>query len=208
MALILATSTSNASRTHPHLLPLHIKYSGPSPVPVYFVVHDEDDAFSSNQQRATRSVFRGRAMHGVRMGLPDGYGGAVLRVDNVPIVARGSEASCRKRKLTTDELNDEGRCHTKAPRPSRARGASAEASKASKSRQVDSETSLAPQIAEVEVLENPPGDVESSRITRPIAHFNTLSLWNPDNPIDGRDEYIRGINEWTRLAGVVSLLTT
>lgn len=205
MALIFAASTSNASRTHPHLLPLHIKYSGPSSIHVYFVVHDEDDALSSNQQRATRAVFRGRAMHGVRIGLPDGYCGAVLCVDDVPMVTESSEASCRKRGLTADELNDEGRGHTKAPRFSRARRAFTEASKGSKPRQANSETNLAPpQTVVVETLEAPLGDVQSSRLARPIAHFNTLSVWNPDNPIDSRDEYIRAMNEWTRLAGVVS----
>jgi len=141
-------------------------------------------------------------MHGIRMSLPDGYYGAVLRFDDAAI-SRDSEASSRKRVLTADGMRDRG---GKVLRSNRGYRAPTEAPEASKSCQMNPEQGSALNVVEGKVLENPPDGVESLRRTRTIAHFNTLGLWNPDNPIDPQDEYVRAVNEWTRLAGVVSVL--
>lgn len=201
MALILTASPNTTSRIHPHLLPLHIEYSGPSPVSVYFVARDAAETPPSKQMSTTRAVFRGRAMHGIKMRLPGGYHGAVLRID-APHDALIVEAPSRKRG-PTDEPNDGGRRYTKALRPKLAHGAPTEALEASKSRSMSSEQSLVPDIAEDK---GPSEGAGRLRLTRPIAHFDTVSLWNPDNPIDPQDEYIRATNEWIRLAEVVSIV--
>jgi hypothetical protein len=39
--------------------------------------------------------------------------------------------------------------------------------------------------------------------------FDDFTLWHPDGPVDqGRDEYIRSLNEWITLAGEVRIMTT
>ncbi|CAE6451934.1 unnamed protein product [Rhizoctonia solani] len=55
----------------PQLLPFHIDHDGPAPVDTYFHAIKE----SNGTQTA---AFRGRAMYGVNLSLPDGYSGAVL----------------------------------------------------------------------------------------------------------------------------------
>ncbi len=41
---------------------------------------------------------------------------------------------------------------------------------------------------------------------RPTGKFNSIVVWHPDAPVDsGKDEYIRAIDEWTRLSRIVSL---
>ncbi|CUA75661.1 hypothetical protein RSOLAG22IIIB_05994 [Rhizoctonia solani] len=55
----------------PQLLPLHIDYDGPAPVETYFQVIKD----SNGSQVAS---FRGRALHGLNLSLPEGYSGAVL----------------------------------------------------------------------------------------------------------------------------------
>lgn len=52
-------------------------------------------------------------------------------------------------------------------------------------------------------------DREEERPTKklePTGRFSSFTLWNADIPVDeGRDEYLRSLTEWTRLAAVVSL---
>lgn len=41
----------------------------------------------------------------------------------------------------------------------------------------------------------------------PVAGFSSISLWNPDGPLDkGADVYWKAVNEWTGLARLVSIL--
>lgn len=48
--------------------------------------------------------------------------------------------------------------------------------------------------------------VTATRFMTPVGRFDSILVWNPDMPIDaGRDEYIRAMDEWTRLADVVRL---
>jgi hypothetical protein len=55
--------------------------------------------------------------------------------------------------------------------------------------------------------EMPDGGVGGSRRTlKPVARFSSLVVWNPDIPVDeGRDEYLRALGEWTRIASDVRL---
>jgi ribonuclease H2 subunit C len=44
----------------------------------------------------------------------------------------------------------------------------------------------------------------SSRTLLPTAQFSSFVLWHPDIPVDsGRDEYLRSLTEWVRLADEV-----
>ena len=48
-----------------------------------------------------------------------------------------------------------------------------------------------------------PNDAEIERLT-PISRFSSLTVWSPDIPVDeGKDEYIRSLTEWTKLAAEV-----
>lgn len=55
----------------PQLLPLHLDHDGPAPVDTYFHVTKD----SNGTQTA---AFRGRAMYGLNLALPEGYSGAVF----------------------------------------------------------------------------------------------------------------------------------
>ncbi|KAJ1306432.1 hypothetical protein OPQ81_007435 [Rhizoctonia solani] len=57
--------------TAPQLLPLHIDYDGPAPIDTYFHVTKDPNG-------SQKAAFRGRALHGVNLPLPEGYSGAVL----------------------------------------------------------------------------------------------------------------------------------
>ncbi|CAE6457884.1 unnamed protein product [Rhizoctonia solani] len=57
--------------TAPQLLPLHIDYDGPAPVDTYFHV-------TKGPNGTQTAAFRGRALCGVNLPLPEGYAGAVL----------------------------------------------------------------------------------------------------------------------------------
>jgi hypothetical protein len=38
----------------------------------------------------------------------------------------------------------------------------------------------------------------------PVSRFSSLTVWSPDIPVDeGKDEYIRSLTEWTKLAAEV-----
>ena len=49
-------------------------------------------------------------------------------------------------------------------------------------------------------------DAEEKRILKLTAQFSSFILWNPDFPVDlSRDEYLRFLTEWTKLAEEVSV---
>ena len=59
---------------------------------------------------------------------------------------------------------------------------------------------------------DPPGFSETAsdegptRVLEPVSTFPSFVLWNPDIPAnDGRDEYVRSLREWTKVAAEVSI---
>ena len=59
--------------------------------------------------------------------------------------------------------------------------------------------------AEPEGEEGEGASRDTVRTLRPAATFASFVLWHQDIPIDeGRDEYLRAVREWTRLAAEVS----
>jgi hypothetical protein len=45
--------------------------------------------------------------------------------------------------------------------------------------------------------------VEIRRLT-PVSRFSSLTVWSPDIPVDeGKDEYLRSLTEWTKLAAEI-----
>ena len=48
-------------------------------------------------------------------------------------------------------------------------------------------------------------DEVPTRVLEPVSTFSSFVLWNADIPAnDGRDEYVRSLREWTKLAAEVS----
>ena len=109
------------------------------------------------------AAFRGRAMKGVTVNLPEGYEGIVLRVDEERANDRMKRGR-RRRKAEVDE--------------------------------------------DVDMEEGTDEEEEEERRTfKPTGQFSSFVLWNPDLPVDpSRDEYLRSLTEWTKLAAEVSVL--
>ncbi len=100
-------------------------------------------------------------MRGLRVDLPEGYSGLVLRPPPGGSVYTGTHSKNRKPCTPGSadmELDDEG----------------------------------------------PAEEDELIRSLEPVSTFSSFTLWNPDVPPDeNRDEYLRSLTEWTRLAAVV-----
>jgi hypothetical protein len=97
----------------PNLMPFHIKYSGLAPISTYFRVNpapcvngdaDSREGVAPNcrvdKEERFVAAFRGRTVHGLRVDLPEGYGGIILRTAEE---ASGDE-SCR---MEVDGAEDE-----------------------------------------------------------------------------------------------------
>ncbi|KAG6809354.1 hypothetical protein H0H92_000591 [Tricholoma furcatifolium] len=126
------------------------------------------------------SSFRGRTIQGLKVGLPEGYTGVVLRED-----ASGSKARETKGKGTNKR-----RSLKETGRGARAR---------SKKGQVDDEN----EFGLDEAMDVDEGEEERKTLTV-ASQFSNFVLWNADHPVDeGRDEYIRSINEWIQLSHLI-----
>ncbi|KAI0641982.1 ribonuclease H2, subunit C [Trametes meyenii] len=144
---------------------------------------DMRDAPQSSSQPDSRhftAAFRGRLMHGLKVDLPEGYAGVVLRA---PEDRKGKSAAPRSR--TAEEQN------------SKAGGRSTRRSKRAQDAMEDTEELESAGVDQAQV-ERP------VRILNPAAQFSSFVLWNPDIPVDeGRDEYLRSLTEWTRLSAEI-----
>ena len=214
-------------------MPFNIAHSGPAPVSTYFRVkpttvslplppsipsaqsnpHDENkttdpdsmelDTTPLNQahelpddgqpipspsQPAAKlftSAFRGRAMQGLAVDLPQGYTGLVLRGDS-------SKFGTTQRTKTKEKRNGKGRTSGKQKTAKVAQ------------EEVDDAEEL---HGEAEGMVE--GDEDAIRVLRPTAKFDSFVLWYPDIPVDeGKDEYLRSLNEWIGLAAEVCLICT
>ncbi|KAH9851841.1 ribonuclease H2, subunit C [Lenzites betulinus] len=133
------------------------------------------------------SAFRGRSLHGLKVELPKGYVGVVLRAPD-SLKAKGVELSKAEEAHTSK---------TRAKAKSKGSGKRTRGSKRAESPvQVDEDVDEVPA----------PGDRDegSVRVLNPTASFSSFMLWHPDIPVDeGRDGYLRSLTEWTRLAAEI-----
>ena len=164
-------------------MPFRINYTGRAALQTFFrvkplegTIHEGEtqNADATATHTSTRNpasslgarfaaAFRGRAMKGVTVNLPEGYEGIVLRVDEERANDRMKRGR-RRRKAEVDE--------------------------------------------DVDMEEGTDEEEEEERRTfKPTGQFSSFVLWNPDLPVDpSRDEYLRSLTEWTKLAAEVSLL--
>ena len=123
-------------------------------------------------------------MQGLTVNLPEGYTGLVLH---------GAEEGARKRDGAPARADRAAR--GEGPRGTRRtrRGSQQEA------KVIDADVGAGGAEPEGE------DRGEGTRALRPAARFASFVLWNQDIPVDeGRDEYLRALREWTRLAAEVS----
>ena len=131
--------------------------------------------------------FRGRAMHGVEVDLPEGYAGIVLRAPSDNAKGKGAASGAKARE------------EDRKPK-SKSKGRTTRRSK----REPE------PEVVEVEDGHEgedwpTPLDEGAARVLQPVSTFSSFVLWHPDVPVDeARDEYLRSLTEWTRLAAEVS----
>ncbi|KAI0675560.1 ribonuclease H2, subunit C [Trametes maxima] len=143
-------------------------------------------ASSQTSPRHFTAAFRGRLMHGLKVGLPEGYAGVVLRA---PDDLGGKNAASRSR--AAEEQESKARARSKAT-----------AKNARRSRRVED--------VEEDVEESESAGADQAQVEGPVrtlipeAQFSSFVLWHPDIPVDeGRDEYLRSLTEWTSLSAEI-----
>lgn len=144
----------------------------------------------ASPQRHFAAAFRGRAMHGLQVDLPDGYSGLVFQAPNTNDTRDHETAASKKGKSRATELNRPGR---------RSRG-----------KRNDGDETVDLTVEEDAEMKDDEGEAdEQERILRPTATFSSFVLWNPDIPVDeGRDEYVRSLTEWIKLSAEVNELAS
>jgi hypothetical protein len=130
------------------------------------------------------AAFRGRTVHGVTVDLPEGYSGIVLRA---------GEDGSRKGKAMVGRQNQEAAPKAKKGRLTR------------KASRIDVDGDIDMNNREGSSQEED-RECGPARTLNPTATFSSFVLWNPDLPVDeAKDEYLRSLTEWTRLAAEASL---
>jgi hypothetical protein len=186
-------------------------------------------AASDADPRRLTAAFRGRTVQGLRVDLPAGYSGAVLRTppDALALKAEGERV---RAKAAAAASKAETAAKTKAKKAA----AASEASTRRASRRSQRAGLVAPQTEPEAAIEETAegetaeperddhnsadaseaqaGDNEDSaapavRVLRPSATFSSFVLWNADIAVDeGKDEYLRTITEWMDLAAEVGYM--
>ncbi|KAJ6561130.1 ribonuclease H2, subunit C [Mycena vulgaris] len=209
------SSLASLPAASPNLMPFHVDHNGPAPISTYFLVEasaDEHAAKPSSPapvstensemvieseepvttspdspappnstlprrvtEATTRFIatFRGRTMQGLKVELPSGYAGVVM----------AGEGAVGTGKLSA--------LKTKVKRAVKAK---TKTGRATRSATRDDDEMDADEANEAE-------DQTNARTLMPTATFSSFVLWHPDIPVDpGRDEYLRSLTEWIRLA--------
>jgi len=219
---LVAPEKGSLPERTPNLMPFNIKYTGTAPVSTYFrpkpppvqadpptsveaggsqegtsqlsTTTDAANPAESNTDPVTTlnavpkeeplvAAFRGRTVRGTRTSVPDGYTGVVLI---------GADAN--KTKQPSPSLPPPGR------RPSRRSGRVIHIDEDDEPQDVDMDG------AGEDVDGYGQGEEEEAptRTLTLASVFSSFVVWNSDIPVDeGRDEYIRSLNEWTKLSAMV-----
>ncbi|KAG6816530.1 hypothetical protein H0H87_005392 [Tephrocybe sp. NHM501043] len=145
------------------------------------------------------SSFRGRTIQGLKVPVPQGYVGVVLRSDDA--------SDSKTRHASGKKRDGAGKRVTEATGKRQTRGAK----KVVCDEQLDDND-----VSDSWFIEDGSGlmDVhqegqedQETRMLSIASQFSTFVLWHADHPVDeGRDEYLRSLVEWTQLAHLVSKL--
>jgi hypothetical protein len=127
------------------------------------------------------SSFRGRKIQGLKVEMPPGYVGVVLKSDAMSSEI-GRAAGRATRKVS------KAKPKTRSTR--------------STTRVIDVDERDMHDAMDVDESCADPAVI---RTLAPVSQFSSFVLWHADHPVDeGRDEYFRSLTEWTRLAHEVS----
>lgn len=136
------------------------------------------------------SSFRGRVIQGIKVELPLGYIGLVLR-DEKEDMKTDAKGKSRGKGKTKEPVKD------KVPQ---SQGRTTRSTNRTQKVVAMSQTVEDDAMDVGEEKWEMPNDVPE-RTFVPTSRFSSLILWHADIPADGgRDEYFRALNEWTRLA--------
>ncbi|KAF8997890.1 ribonuclease H2, subunit C [Cyathus striatus] len=138
------------------------------------------------------STFRGRTIQGLKVDVPEGYTGLVLRgePDGTVTIQSKKRAAVEKAKPKKAAAKLKGR----TTRTSK------------KAAEVEQAEEVQEEIEEPMAVDEAyhPGQLSEGTPVRelvPSSKFSSFVLWHPDIPVDGgRDEYYRALTEWTKLA--------
>ncbi|KAG0698187.1 hypothetical protein DFH29DRAFT_942680 [Suillus ampliporus] len=116
------------------------------------------------------------SIHGRTVGLPHGYGGIVLSAPSSDAKSQGGDPDTVERMT---QARGQGRATRQSSRKMETDG--------------DDEMDADDDASRAEIR----------RLT-PVSRFSSLTVWSPDIPVDeGKDEYLRSLTEWTKLAAEV-----
>ncbi|KAG6885759.1 hypothetical protein C0993_010271 [Termitomyces sp. T159_Od127] len=123
------------------------------------------------------SSFRGRTIQGLKVALPEGYVGVVLRGDDASNRDKRGKGVGKKTLMKNEKRATRNRRKVVKDEPE----------------SVDDD------------LMNVEEDGETRTLSI-ASQFSSFVLWHADHPVDeGRDEYYRSLSEWTRLAHLVRI---
>lgn len=224
--------SKSLERVEPNLMPFHIDFDGIAPISTYFLVRTADQTYSdaspTNTRRVYSAAFRGRKVHGIDVKIPTGYTGLTLRVDaasspNAAAITSAATTSKRKRVATSKAHVPHKFAKSLTGRRAglrRTRSETlAEVAEDDNSQNTlvadgdggdDMYALMSEEIAEGDQISEMSTQVVEDSLSQrqmvPTGEFDSMIVWNPDVPADStRDEFIRAIDDWTRLADVVSL---
>ncbi|KAH8078269.1 ribonuclease H2, subunit C [Filobasidium floriforme] len=207
-----------------NLMPFHLDYTGPAEVSTYFQPRtipgpptseetSEEKVQKQGDGSITVAAFRGRRVQAYTLGLPEGYTGLVLTAPSLasrmnpsaPQIqghAQSNTVKNLKREESPSLSFDAAPGLRRSPRK-RNNVDVLELPVTRRSLQPDTLPELdQDHHLDLDLLQ--PAPPIFSRTLLPTASFSSLTIWNPDGPLDeGKDEYCRTLGEWMSLNSVL-----
>ncbi|RDB18478.1 hypothetical protein Hypma_000313 [Hypsizygus marmoreus] len=184
------TATAAEDETNPDANSIQKAEMPPTPEPTLLKrVTDATTRFISS--------FRGRTIHGLKVELPSGYVGVVLRAEG----AGETKGKGREMEKTNAKSNGKMKANGKKNATKRKTRSAARAEEDEDYERKDEGDEVNGDAMYIDV----DADAEKSlRTLIPSSQFSSFVLWHADNPVDeGRDEFFRSLTEWTRLAAEI-----
>ncbi|KAG5652736.1 hypothetical protein H0H81_003935 [Sphagnurus paluster] len=144
------------------------------------------------------ATFRGRTIQGLKVELPTGYIGVVLRAGKEAEMDKARE----KKTATRDKAaaNRKGNASSKKGRFTRSKARVEEDEELEEDHAMDVDVEISLDTEAHQLLMND----DAIRTLSISSQFSSFVLWHADHPVDeGRDDYVRSLTEWTQLARVI-----
>ena len=198
--LKISPAASTLPSCTPQLMPFHINYTGHAPISTFFRVRKapstqpgaslQSDSRKSLKERLL-AAFRGRTVHGLEVPVPDGFCGVVLK----------SDASTKLASTSTSQTKSVDTKSVKGRPTRRTRGKKASDEAKDSVAAVTTSTNMDDPETFQEL------DVAPQKSLTPSHTFSSVLFWSPDIAVDeGKDEYIRALDEWISLSSEVCAL--